>query len=273
MISVIILTKNEETDIAACLQSVLWSDDIHILDSGSTDNTLEKARQFPVQIATHPFQSFGKQRNYALETLSIKNEWILFLDADEIVTEKFRAAMMQSVLQAKESVAGFYCCWKMMLENTWLKHSDNYPKWQFRLMRKGRATFTDFGHGQKEGVIAGSIEYIHEPYLHYGFSKGWYHWIERHNKYSSLEAEARINSRPPLKNIFSGHGSVRNPALKSWCSRVPGWPFLRFIFGYFIKFGFLEGAAGLIYCTNMGYYEYLIQIKMREIRKRKSSPV
>ena len=154
-----------------------------------------------------------------------------------------------------------------MLEGKWLKHCDNFPKWQFRLMRKGRARFTDLGHGQKEDKVDGRIEYIKEPYLHYCFSKGWYHWIERHNKYSSLEAELRLRNVPPFKNVFSTHGSIRNPALKSWLCRVPGWPALRFFQAYFLNLGFLEGIAGLIYCTNMAYYEFLIKIKMREIKK------
>jgi hypothetical protein len=156
----------------------------------------------------------------------------------------------------------------MMLEGRWLRRCDNFPKWQFRLMRKGRARFTDFGHGQKESEVMGRIEYIREPYLHYGFSKGWYHWIERHNKYSSLEAAARLNYCPPFKSIFSRHGSVRNPALKSWLSKLTAWPVLRFFYSYFLKFGFLEGIPGLIYCSNIGYYEFLIQIKMRELKSK-----
>lgn len=271
MISVVILTLNEEADLPACINSVKWSDDIHILDSGSTDKTIQIAREHHAATAVNPFESFGKQRNFALDQLNIKNEWILFLDADELVTEKFHEVMVNAVKNAGEEVAGFYCCWKMMLEGQWLRHCDNFPKWQFRLMRKGKARFTDFGHGQKEDIVIGKIEYIREPYLHYAFSKGWFHWIERHNKYSGKEAVSRLKNRPPFKNIFSSHGSVRNPALKSWLSRVPGWPFLRFVQAYLFNLGFLEGIPGFIYCINLSYYEFLIQIKMREIKKLDAS--
>jgi glycosyltransferase involved in cell wall biosynthesis len=240
MISIIILTKNEEADLPGCLASVKWSDDIHVLDSGSTDKTIEVAKQFGAKFSSNAFESFGKQRNFALEHLNIQYEWILFLDADEIVTEKFRSAMFSAISAADDQIAGFYCCWKMILENRWLKHCDNFPKWQFRLLRKNRAQFTDFGHGQKEGNVLGSIAYINEPYLHYGFSKGWTHWLERHNRYSSQEAIARLQHRPPFKNIFSRHGSSRNPALKSWLSKLPGWPLLRFFQAYFLNLGFLE---------------------------------
>lgn len=266
MVSIIILTKNEESDLSKCLDSIKWCNDIHVLDSGSTDKTVEIAKRYNAKTYSNPFESFGKQRNYAIDNIATKYDWILFLDADEVVTTKFKESIITKTENANADIAGFYCCWKMMLENTWLKHCDNFPKWQFRLMRKGKARFKDFGHGQKEDQIVGRIEYIKEPYLHYGFSKGWFSWIERHNRYSTQEASARLNFRPPFKDIFSKHGSSRNPALKSWLSMLPGWPFIRFLQAYFLSFGFLEGAPGFIYCANMAYYEFLIQIKMRELK-------
>jgi len=268
MISVIILTKNEEKDIPQCLESVSWSDDIHILDSGSTDKTVEIAKQCNVKVSHNAFESFGKQRNYALDNLTIKNEWVLFLDADEVVTESFKNAIEKAVLTADPQIAGFYCCWKMILDGRWLKYCDNFPKWQFRVLKKSRARFTDFGHGQKEDAILGGIGYIKEPYLHFGFSKGWSHWIDRHNRYSTQEAVARLQNCPPFKNVFSRCASVRNTALKSWLSRVPGWPVLRFLQAYIFNLGIIEGIPGLIYCLNMSYYEFLIQIKMREIKSQ-----
>jgi len=266
MISVIILTKDEEVEIAECLESVSWCDDVHVLDSGSTDKTVEIATKLGAHISVNRFQSFGQQRNYALDNITIKYDWILFLDADERVTKTFHSAIINSISTCETTVAGFYCCWKMILYNVWLKRCDNFPKWQFRILRKGRARFTDYGHGQKEGYVDGKIEYIKEPYLHYGFSKGWHQWIDRHNKYSSIEAKVRLENVPPIKNIFSKHGSVRNPALKAWLTKIPGWPLLRFLQAYIIKFGFLEGIPGFTYCANMAFYEFLIQIKIRELK-------
>jgi glycosyltransferase involved in cell wall biosynthesis len=267
MISVVILTKNEERDLPACLQSLDWCDDIHVMDSGSTDKTQAIVKQSGANWLVHAFESFGKQRNFALDNLAVLYDWVLFLDADEIVTPRFRQAMLEAVEKAGDDIAGFYCCWKMMLEGKWLKHSDNFPKWQFRLLKKGMARFTDFGHGQKESIVRGHIAYIREPYLHYGFSKGWAHWIERHNRYSGQEALARLTNRPPFGHIFSRHGSIRNPALKSWLSRIPGWPLLRFCQAYFLNLGFTEGAPGFIYCANIAWYEFQIQVKMREMKK------
>lgn len=269
MISVIILTKNEERDLAMCLDALHWTDDVHILDSGSDDATVAIATRYGAKVSYNAFKSFGDQRNFALDNINVKYSWTLFLDADEVATPQFVAATLKAIETAPQEVAGFYCCWKMMLEDTWLKRSDSFPKWQFRLLRNGRARFTDFGHGQKEGEINGKLEYIKEPYLHYSFSKGWSQWIARHNKYSTDEAIARYNDRPPFKNVFSKNTSVRNPALKSWLIKMPGWPLLRFIYAYFIKFGFLEGIPGFIISINMAYYEFLIQIKIRELKRKK----
>src|ERR1700761_1903911 len=170
MVSVIILTKNEEHDLALCLNALKWCDDIHVLDSGSTDETINIANTFGTTIWTNPFESFGKQRNFALDHIAIKYNWILFLDADEVATEKFHDALLDAINNAGDDVAGFYCCWKMMLEDKWLKRCDNFPKWQFRLIKKDKARFTDFGHGQKEDKVMGKKLYLKEPYLHYAFS-------------------------------------------------------------------------------------------------------
>jgi len=269
MVSVIILTKNEEHDLPSCLEALKWCDDIHVLDSGSIDKTISIAGTFGASIWTNPFESFGKQRNFALDHIVTKYNWILFLDADEITTKKFYHALLNEINNAAGDIAGFYCCWKMMLDGKWLKRSDNFPKWQFRVVRKGYARFKDFGHGQKEDLITGNIMYLKEPYLHYGFSKGWSHWINRHNVYSSQEAIARLNNCPPFRNLFAKHGSVRNPALRSWLSKLPGWPFLRFCQAYFLNFGFLEGIPGFIYCVNMAFYEFFIKIKISELKQNK----
>jgi glycosyltransferase involved in cell wall biosynthesis len=266
MISTIILTKNEEADLPICLASLQWCDDIHVLDSGSTDKTIDIANEYGAKVWHKTFKSFGQQRNFALDNLIIKYDWILFLDADEVITEEFKASIITSIKSANNEVAGFYCCWKMILEGKWLKRCDNFPKWQFRVLKKNKARFTDFGHGQKEADIIGYIDYIKEPYLHYGFSKGWSQWVDRHNKYSSQEAVERYHNRPPFKNIFARHGSIRNPALKSWLVMLPGWPLMRFFQAYFWNLGFLEGAQGFIFCANIAYYEFLIQIKIRSIK-------
>lgn len=264
MISVIVLTKNEEASLPGCLESLAWCDDVHVLDSGSTDNTTAIAQTYGAKVWVNRFEGFGKQRNFALDHIDIKNEWILFLDADEYSTEKFKAEIFKAVELASKEVAGFYCCGKLILEGKWLKRSDTYPIWQFRLLRRGRARFSNIGHGQKECNIEGQIGYIHEGYLHFSISKGWMEWIERHQGYAKKEAEFRHYNCPPFRNIFVRHSSMRNVALKCWLTKLLIWPFLRFTHAYFLRLGFLEGIPGLLYCTNKFYYEFMISLLYRE---------
>jgi glycosyltransferase involved in cell wall biosynthesis len=265
-VSIIILTKNEEANLPDLASSIPWCDDVHVVDSLSTDGTVARAKELGFQTWSNPFRGFGDQRNWALDHCTIKHPWILFLDADEKSTPAFVADLSNAIATAPESVAGFHCCWKMIVEEVWLKRCDNFPKWQFRLMRKGRARFADFGHGQKEAEVEGEIRYLMEPYDHRPFSKGWADWLDRHNKYSSKEAFERIDLPFRPSAIFMKSGPERNRALKGVVSRLPGWPLIRFAIPYFLKLGFLEGAVGFIYCANLGYYEFLIQIKMREIK-------
>jgi glycosyltransferase involved in cell wall biosynthesis len=263
-VSILILTKNEEQDLPRCLAALRWCEDVHLVDSGSTDGTLEIARHHGVRIHEHAFVSFGDQRNWALDHCDIKHPWILFLDADEVATGEFVQTMAKAVADAPYETAGFYCCWKMIYDGRWLKRCDSFPKWQFRLLRKGRGRFTDFGHGQKEGKVDGVIEYLRTPYDHHALSKGLSHWLDRHNRYSTLEARARLAVSVRWADVFSHHGSVRNKAMKPLVSRLPGWPLLRFLMMYVFKLGFLEGRPGFVYCVNLAYYEFLIKAKMRE---------
>ncbi len=265
-LSIIILTKNEELDLPGCLASIQWCDDIHVVDSGSTDNTVAIAVAAGAHVSYHTFESFGKQRNWALDNCPLLYQWVLFLDADERSTDEFKFAILRSI-HGNENMAGFYCCWKLMLYGRWLRFTEGYPKWQFRLLKLGMARFIDYGHGQKEGDIKGEIGYIREPYLHYAFSKGWANWIDKHNRYSTLEATERARDDINWPEVFSIHKSSRNKALKPLVSRLPGWPIIYFTTAYFFRLGFIEGWPALVYCINMTYYEFLIQIKLDELKR------
>ncbi|WP_269541285.1 glycosyltransferase family 2 protein [Cerasicoccus fimbriatus] len=266
-VSVIILTYNEEQDLPACLAALTEFEDVHVLDSGSRDQTKAIARKAGCHVSENPFQSFGQQRNYALENLPLKHDWILFLDADEIATPAFRQALHKAIDSAPEDVAGFYCCWKTMLDGRWLKRCDSFPKWQFRLLRQGRADFTDFGHGQKEGRVDGRLEYLHEPYEHYAFSKGWEQWFEKHDRYAKVEARARMQGSASWGDLFSGNGSRRNQAIKIKLGRSWVFPWLRFLVPYVLKFGFLEGKPGFTYCRNIAIYERTVYREVERLRR------
>lgn len=266
VLSVLILTKDEQADLPGCLSSLSWCDDIHVIDSGSMDRTIETAVQFGAKVHVNHFVSFAQQRNWALDHCPVLHDWILFLDADERSTPAFVDAVMSAISNASLSRAGFYCCWKTILDGRWLKRSDNFPKWQFRLLRCGYARFSDSGHGQKEGEIIGSIGYVHEPYLHYAFSRGWSHWVEKHKAYAIKDAVFLRDKPLSIDSLFSSHASIRNTALKRLLRLAPGWPFLRFVYSYIFRGGFFEGRQGLEYCRRMMWYERQIQLEAFKLR-------
>src|ERR1700736_3518196 len=270
-LAIIVLTHNEADNLPRCMQSIAGFGEIVVVDSDSDDGTQDIAKNAGARVHEHPFESFARQRNWALENCNLKREWVLFLDADEVATPEFRQAVADSIERAGNAVAGFYCCWKMMLDQRWLRRSDSFPKWQLRIVRHGRADFIDSGHGQKEGRVDGELGYIREPYLHDALSKGWEAWWAKHNQYSSEEAADRSVRSASWRELFSKDRSRRNRALKPILSRIPGWPFLRFLHMYIFKGGFLEGREGFAYCASMGWYEYLIRAKVRELRKERTA--
>ncbi|HEY8966140.1 MAG TPA: glycosyltransferase family 2 protein [Candidatus Methylacidiphilales bacterium] len=270
MISTVILTKNEAGDLPACLESLRWCDDVHVLDSGSADLTVAIAEAAGARVALHPFEGFGRQRNHALDTLPFAHPWVLFLDADERTPSAFVEAMRNAVATAPPETAGFYCCPKLILDGRWLRRSDSFPKWQFRLVRHGRARFVNYGHGQKEAEVDGLLGTLREPYLHYGFSKGWEVWKARHRRYAAQEAAERLSGLAAVAwgDLFRNR-SLRNKALKPLVSRLPGWPLLRFVHAYVLTGGFLDGGPGLRYCLALAAYERDIVREMGTLRKQR----
>ncbi len=273
MISAIILTLNEAEDLPKCLDSLDWTDQNFVLDSGSTDNTCEIALRMGATVHRNKFKGFGQQRCWAIDNIPVKSDWILFIDADEVSTPKFASAVLDAIQNSNENTAGFYCCWKLMLYGKWLKFSDSFPRWQFRILKKGKARYRDAGHAMKESEVQGNLQYLKEPYLHFAFSKGWTFWFNRHNRYSTLEAKERLQTNYKAKDMVSRDQSVRKEAIKQFMSQLPGWPIFRFFHSYFFRGGIFEGIPGLLYSVNISMYEYMIQLKMLESKmesKKKS---
>ena len=267
-VSIVILTLNEESNIRACLDSCAWSNDVHVLDSGSSDRTQDLARELGAQIHVNPFESFGKQRNWALDHIPLKHEWVFHLDADERFTPEI-VREIESTLKNQPDLSGYYVPSKLMFMGRWLRRAGSYPTYQMRLFHKDRMRFIDYGHGQREepGKPIGTL---HQPYLHYSFSKGLSDWIEKHNRYSTQEAReiVRILSEPnddtdPPRLL--GSAVQRRRWLKQRLyPKLPARWILRFCWLYFIKLGFLDGKAGLRFCQLYAAYELFIGLKVVE---------
>ena len=271
-VSVVVLTLNEEINIRECLESCDWCDDVHVLDSGSTDSTQDIARDMGAEVHTNPFESFGKQRNWAIDNIPLKHEWVFHLDADE----RFTPALIREIealLGKDPQTSGYFVPHKLMFMDRWLKRAGGYPNYQMRLFHKNRIRFIDHGHGQREepGKPIGTLV---QPYLHFLFSKGLYDWFEKHNRYSSLEALQAINdqSQPVrLKNLISGPRIERRREWKLLVNRLPARPFLRWFVTMFIQLGVLEGRAGWTYASLLAQYERMTVLKLRLLRQNKTS--
>lgn len=269
-VSVLILSLNEECNIARCIKSISWCDDIVVLDSGSQDATREITEAHGARLFERAFDDFASQRNFALENFVFKYEWVLHLDADEVVTSALRDEIVAAIAHSK--YRAYRVPSKLMFLGKWLRFSGMYPTYQVRLGHVEHLRFKQVGHGQRELLDRGLIGTLQQPYLHFCFSKGLSEWIEKHNRYSTDEAfqgleTGRIQEAGWKRLLSSADKTERRRALKKLAARLPFRPTLRFVYMYLFRLGFLDGRAGFIYCRLMASYEYWIVLKTREIRK------
>ena len=267
-VSVVVLTLQEADNIAACIRSCHGLGDVHVLDSGSTDGTCARAEAEGARVWTNPFTSFGAQRNWAIDHIACRHDWILHLDADERVTPALRDEL-QRELSRRPDHAGYYLPSRLMFMGRWLRRCGQYPTYQMRLFHRHRMRFTDHGHGQRE-VTDGTIGTLDEPYEHWAFSKGLDDWIAKHNKYSSQEVAQILLDRTAFRisELAAADRVVRRRALKRLASRLPRRDWLRAFQMLVLHGGILEGRAGLHYTGLMCMYERMIALKLADARSR-----
>ncbi len=275
MISILILTLNEEQNLPACLKTVAWSDDIHVLDSFSSDRTVEIAEQFGAKMWYRKFDSFSQQQNWALENISFKHPWVFYFDADERVTKELANSMQAAVKAPGENVA-FRVQRRDFFRNTWLKHVQ-LTAYYDRLFRPERMSYERLGHcvSKPDGPV-GSVDGFLD---HYPFSKGIGEWIGKHNFYSDQEAQQITANRSTVDTgrRFSAllKGAIRSTStherrriLKEMYYRMPARPLIKFLYMYVGKLGFMDGRAGFSYSMLIAFYEYWIMLKAEELNDR-----
>ena len=271
MISVLILTRNEQQDLPACLDSVSFSDDVHVFDSTSTDNTCNIARARGAHVTQRPFDSYAKQRNAALRNLPFKHEWLFILDADERPTPELAAEMQLAATTAPANIAGFRLQRRDFLWGTWLKHAQITPLY-IRLVRHKQARYER--EINEVITVDGNIADLHNYLDHFPFSKGIAHWVAKHNVYSTMEA-ALIASGTTQADaslstaLFAKDFHQKRAAQKALFFKLPARPLLKWLYMMFFRGAILDGAAGLAYATLQSFYEYLIVLKTRELRTKK----
>jgi glycosyltransferase involved in cell wall biosynthesis len=275
MISILILTLNEEQNLPACLNSVAWSDDIHVLDSFSSDRTAEISERFGAKMWYRKFDSFSQQQNWALENISFKHPWVFYFDADERVTKELADSMLAAVQVSGNNVA-FRVQRRDFFLGTWLKHVQ-LTAYYDRLFRPEKMRYERLGHCVSKpdgpvGIVKGYLD-------HYPFSKGISEWIGKHNFYSDQEAQ-QITANRSTADVGRGLSTLlkcalaakstheRRRILKEMYYRMPARPLIKFLYMYVVKLGFMDGRAGFSYSMLIAFYEYWIVLKVEELTDR-----
>jgi len=270
MISVVILTLNEELNLPRCLGAISWCDDVLIVDSFSSDATLKIAAEHGVRVVQRIFDSFAGQRNFAVEHCELKHDWIFHLDADEVMTPALSAEILESIAATDKDA--YRVSSKLMFRGNFLRRAGLFPWYQVRLGRRGKLRFTQVGHGQREQLPSHAIGTLKNSLLHFPFEKGLDDWIEKHNRYSMAEARQNVYGAGDIDftvlDLLSITTDRRRRAAKKIFRRLPCRPTLRFIYMYLFRGGILDGKAGFTYCRLLAWYEWLIVLKEREVRAR-----
>lgn len=267
-LAVVILTYNEEVNLPTALESICgWADQVFVVDSYSTDRTLEIARQFEVSVYQNPWQDWAAQRNWALAKLPIHTEWVFFLDADEVATHQFRRELDAYIANADSSVAALQIRQRFVFLGRELRHAHESPP-LVRMIRPGRAKWQCLG-AREYTSVDGEILAV-STLLHHEDRRGLTFWIEKQNKNASREAEVLLKgSGLDVDPKFGQERAVRYWLQQSVWRKLPLFirPFIYFFYVYCIRLGFLDGWQGFVFCFLHGlWYRMLIDAKYAEAR-------
>jgi len=267
-LSVLILTYNEADNIADCLRSVSWCDDVVVLDSYSTDGTVEVARTLGARVIQHRFQDYASQRNFGLSQITYRYPWVFMLDADERVTEELRPELIDAVRAAPPDVSLFRLRRRDHLYGRWIPRSSGYPTWLGRLARLGRV-HAERAYNEEIRTADRVLELRHHL-DHYPFNKGFHAWIIKHDRYSTMEAALLSREQPRWRwsELLGSDPTRRRSAAKRLIYSMPFRPALVFCGLYLIRGGLFEGRAGLTFCVLRAWYEFAIDCKREELRRR-----
>lgn len=269
-LSILVLTLNEESNIADCIDSVKWSDDIVVLDSFSSDRTVKIAEEMGARVVQRRFDNWSAHQNWALEQIPFKHPWVFYLDADERMTEDLKEELLAVSDDESRGPVAYYCGRRNMFMGRWIKHAMP-PGLIMRFFRPQSVRFQRLVNPVP--LIDGPHGYLTGMLIHYNFSKGISEWIDKHNRYSQLEAQEgmklihrRAADEP---RIFAADPARRRRALKNLSFRLPWRPLIKFLYFYVWQRGWMDGKAGFAYCVLQAFYEYMIVLKMRELERHR----
>jgi glycosyltransferase involved in cell wall biosynthesis len=286
-LSVLVPVKNEERNLSACLRRLVWANEIVVVDSRSTDATISIAQAFGAQVHqfNYSIEGWPKKKNWALENVPWKNEWVLIMDADEHMTPEL-AREIEEIVSGRLGAPndGYWINRRFMFMGRWIKGCGYYPSWNLRLFKHALGRYErignlgDTGSGDNEvhehvKVSTGRCGYLNHEFLHYAYPD-LATWIEKHNRYSTWEAHAALaDDAGGIKPNLFGSAIEGRRWLKRMSRKLPGRPGLRFAYSYLLKRGFMDGYPGFVMCSLLAWYELVSVAKQQEIQHiAKSGP-
>ena len=208
MISVLILTRDEAVNLPRCLAAVSWSDDIVVLDSGSTDDTVDIARAAGARVVTRAFDNERDHRLYSLREIPFRHPWVYNPDADEETPADLRDEMLEAVRNASEDVAAFRVRFKTMFLGRWIRHSSLYPTYVMRLFRPARIRLSRDINLRYEAD--GEVRLLQSHFIHHTFAKGMDAWREKHRRYAESEARETLAEQGSIEVVCEYCGYRRH---------------------------------------------------------------
>ena len=278
-ITVLILTYNEEKHIARCIESAqTYSKTIYIIDSFSTDRTLEIAKNFNVQIYQNKFINYSTQYKWALKNINIDTKWILRLDADEYLEDNLINALNIKLPNISNNIVGINFKRKHIFMNRWIRYGGRYPLILLRLWKKGHGTIEDRWHDEHIIIHNGKTVTFTNNFVDHNLEDVSF-FVKKHNRYSRGEAIEVLSDKLNLRTkpkTFNAENSNLNSYIKRSIkekiyNKLPfGWgSFFYFLYRYFILMGFLDGKVGFSYHFLQGFwYRFLVETKVLELEKK-----
>ncbi len=277
LLSVIILTFNEEAHIGRCLESLSpLTRQIFLVDSGSTDRTVEIATGMGAQVVQNPWVTYAQQFNFGIERNPFATDWVMRMDADEYLLPELAAELNHRLPTLSPDVSGVYVKRRVVFMDRWIRHGGYYPTWLLRIWRSGQGICEQTWMDEHIKLMAGqTVQFDHDLVDHNLNNLTW--WTQKHNQYAIREVIDLLNIRYDFANTqrvvprLFGTQEERKRYLKVRYASAPLFtrPLVYFLYRYVLKLGFLDGTKGFIWHFLQGlWYRFLVDAKVYEVYHR-----
>jgi glycosyltransferase involved in cell wall biosynthesis len=268
LLAAIVLTKNEEENLGRCLTSLLAVDaDVFVVDSGSTDRTMEIANRFGAKTAFHAWRNYSDQMNWATDHLETDAPWILRLDADEYLTPELAAELLITLPKMPPECTGLLVKRRFMFLGRWMKHGGMFPLWHLRMWRAGMARCEERWMDEHMQLASGELRKLNHDFVDDN-QKDLTFWIEKHNQYASREVLDLVSVKQPGSHVaLEGQAARKRWFKESLYSRAPllARSAIYWLYRYVALAGFLDGKEGAIFhFLHAFWYRFLVDSKMIE---------